>query len=112
LPNDQGIRAFEVDAPKTQAVKCHVLEKCGFDPSRRALFLWEGVTMYLDRAAIEATLRKISSTAKGSVVAFDSFTTEALTSRALDWRYGRLTTKAAKEALRFGVDSSPPSSVR
>jgi methyltransferase (TIGR00027 family) len=135
LPNDRRIRVFEVDAPKTQAVKRDVLEKCGIDssrvtfvaadfetddwlarlvtaglaPNRPALFLWEGVTMYLNRAAIEATLRKIASFAKGSVVAFDYFTTEALTSRALYWRYGRFATKAAREPLRFGVDSSPPS---
>lgn len=83
-----------------------------FDPSRPALFLWEGVTMYLERTAVEGTLRKIASTAKGSVVAFDYFTTEALTSRALYWRYGRFATKAAGEPLRFGVDSTPPSSKR
>jgi methyltransferase (TIGR00027 family) len=137
-PDDPRIRAFEVDAPRTQAVKRDVLEQsgidsskvtfvaadfetedwlarlvaAGFDPSRPAVFLWEGVTMYLERAAVEATLRKIASTAKESVVAFDYFTTEALTSRALYWRYGRFATKAAGEPLKFGVDSSPPSSKR
>ena len=85
------------------------LTGAGFDPGERTLFLWEGVTMYLDRAAVEETLRKIASTAQGSVVAFDYFTTEALESRALYWRYGRAATNAAGEALKFGVDSTPPS---
>ena len=86
LPNGPRVRAVEVDTPKTQAVKRDVLEKSGIDssrvtlvaadfakedwlarlaavgfaPSRPAVFLWEGVTMYLERAAVEATLRKIA----------------------------------------------------
>jgi methyltransferase (TIGR00027 family) len=138
LPRRAGLRIFEVDAPKTQAVKRDVLERtgidssrvdfvaadfgkddwlacleaAGFDPGRPALFLWEGVTMYLARTAVETTLRKIASTAKRSTVAFDYFTTEALTSRAPYWRYARLATQAAGEPLTFGVDSRPPSRER
>jgi methyltransferase (TIGR00027 family) len=134
LPSDSRVRVFEVDSPPTQRVKRETLEKAGiasgavtfvpadfekedwlarltaagFDPGERTLFLWEGVTMYLDRAAVEDTLRKIASTAPGSVVAFDYFTTEALQSRSLYWRYGRAATKAAGEPLKFGVDSTPP----
>ncbi|MGH7330049.1 MAG: SAM-dependent methyltransferase, partial [Polyangiaceae bacterium] len=80
---------FEVDHPATQATKVHntrnlskipreiryvkvdfekddvgeKLEACGFDASAPAVFVWEGVTMYLEREAIEktlATLRRIS----------------------------------------------------
>jgi O-methyltransferase involved in polyketide biosynthesis len=65
--------------------------------------------MYLDRTAVESTLRKIASTAKGSVLVFDYFTTEPLRSRGLYWRYGRAATRAAGEPLRFGIDSTPPS---
>jgi methyltransferase (TIGR00027 family) len=135
LPAGTKVRLFEVDSPRTQLVKRETLEKAGidssgvtfvpadfekqdwlacltaagFDPGERTLFLWEGVTMYLDRAAVEDTLRKIASTAYGSVVAFDYFTTETLESRALYWRFGRATTKAAGERLKFGIDSTPPS---
>ncbi len=138
LPNDTRVRVFEVDSPQTQIVKRETLKKAGidssgvtfvpadfekedwlacltaagFDPGKRTLFLWEGVTMYLDREAIEDTLRKIASTAHGSVVAFNYVTTEPLESRALHWRYGRATSKAAGETLKFGVDSTPPSRER
>ncbi len=138
LPKDARVRSFEVDAPKTQAIKREMLSKtsidstgvtfvsadfekenwltrlvdAGFDPCKPALFLWEGVVNYLDREAVEATLRKIASTAKGSVVAFDYLTTEVLESQALYWRYARAATRAAGEPLKFGIDSTPPSSER
>ncbi|ATB43652.1 hypothetical protein CYFUS_009132 [Cystobacter fuscus] len=138
LPKDGRVRAFEVDMPKTQALKREMVEKAGiesarvtfvsadfekedwlerledagFDAGRPALFLWEGVTMYLERQAVEDTLRKIASTARGSVVAFDYFTTEPLESRALYWRMARATTQASGETLKFGVDCSPPLSER
>ncbi len=85
------------------------LVQAGFDSNQSAVFLWEGVTMYLDRASVESTLRKIASTAKGSVVVFDYFTVEALRSPGPYWRYGRAATRAAGEPLRFGIDSTPPS---
>ncbi len=104
LPKEVQVRSIEIDTPKTQAAKRQILDKAGinssgvtfvpanfetedwltklmdagFDPSKPALFIWEGVTPYLDREAVEATLRKIAATAKGSVVAFDYFTTEVL----------------------------------
>jgi methyltransferase (TIGR00027 family) len=138
LPNDIEVRVFEVDSPQTQMVKRETLQKvgidssgvtfvaadfekddwlacltaAGFDPGERTLFLWEGVTMYLNRETVEDSLRKIASTAPGSAVAFDYFTTETLESRAPYWRYGRAATKATGETLKFGVDSTPPSRER
>lgn len=132
------VRAFEVDAPRTQAVKREVLARAGIDTAgvafvaadfetedwlakliaagfRRdqpAFFLWEGVTIYLERAAVEAALRTIAGTAGGSVVAFDYFTTEALESGSLYWRFGRAATRAAGEPLKFGIDSTPPARER
>jgi methyltransferase (TIGR00027 family) len=138
LPDDTRVRVFEVDSPQTQTVKRDTLERAGidsgavtfvpadfekqdwlacliaagFDPAEPTLFLCEGVTMYLEPEAVEDTLRKIASTAPGSAVAFDYFTTEALESRALYWRFGRAAAKSAGETLRFGVDSTPPSRER
>lgn len=138
LPKDARVQSFEVDAPKTQAIKREMLQKAGidsfgvtfvaanfekedwlsrlmdagFDTSKPALFLWEGLIMYLDWEAVEDTLRKIASTARGSLVAFDYFTTEVLESRALYWRFARASTRAGGEPLKFGIDSTPPSSER
>jgi methyltransferase (TIGR00027 family) len=135
LPCPGQIRCFEVDTPQTQATKRQLLRKAGidstgitfvpadfetedwlarlveagFDPHRPAVFLWEGVIMYLDRPAVESTLRKIAGTAKGTVLVFDYFTVEPLRSPGLYWRYGRAATRAAGEPLRFGIDSAPPS---
>jgi methyltransferase (TIGR00027 family) len=88
------------------------LSDAGFDPGKPALFIWEGVTMYLDRAAVEDTLCKIASAAKGSVVAFDYFTTEVLESDALMMRSIRASLRAGGEPLKFGIDSTPPSRER
>jgi methyltransferase (TIGR00027 family) len=138
LPADTRVRSFEVDARRTQAVKRKMLDEAaidvskvtfvpadfekddwlallvdaGFDLRRPALFLWEGVMVYLDREAVEDTLRKIASTAKGSIVAFDYFTTVPVESNELYWRYGRAATKAAGEPFKFGIDSAPPTRER
>jgi methyltransferase (TIGR00027 family) len=138
LSKDARVRSFEVDAPKTQGAKRELLNKAsvdssevtfvaadfekddwlarlveaGFDLGKPALFLWDGVMIYLDREAVETTLRKIASTAAGSVVAFDYYTTESLESPALYWRFARAATKAAGEPLKFGIDSTPPSRER
>jgi methyltransferase (TIGR00027 family) len=138
LPKTTQVRCYEVDTPQTQAIKRQTLEKAevdasgvtfvaadfekedwlvnlvgaGFDPDQPALFLLEGVIIYLDREAVENTFRKIASLAKGSVVAFDFYTSVVFESQELYWRYARATTKAAGEPLRFGFDSTPPSSER
>jgi len=138
LPEEMKIQvqSFEVDTLSTLTLKREVLQKvgintngvafviadfeqedwlsqlvdAGFDTQEPALFLWEGVTPYLDRAAVESTLRTIASTAKGSVIAFDYFTTEMLESQALHLRIVRASLRAGGEPLKFGIDSTPPSS--
>jgi methyltransferase (TIGR00027 family) len=138
LPENSGIKSFEIDMPNTQSIKRGLLEKAGidttgvvfvsadfekddwfkelvdagFDTAKPAFFLWEGVTMYMDRQAIESTLRKIASTAAGSAVAFDYFTDESLLSDEFYWKFARVSTKAAGEPLKFGFDSTPPSGER
>lgn len=134
LPKDSRVRSFEVDTPKTLAVKRETLAKAGIDASRvtfvaadfekddwlarlveegfdarePALFLWEGVLIYLDAEAVEDTLCKIGTTAKGSVLAFDYFTSESIESNDSYWRFARWSTKAAGEPLKFGIDATPP----
>jgi methyltransferase (TIGR00027 family) len=83
LPCLRGVRVFEVDHPATQARKRaavgaagagvtyvpvdflrtrveDALAAAGCAPGRSTLFLWEGVTNYLDAAAVDATLRTIA----------------------------------------------------
>ena len=45
-----------------------VLARCGIGPGEPAFFSWLGVTMYLEEAAIDATLRAIAAFAPGSEV--------------------------------------------
>jgi methyltransferase (TIGR00027 family) len=132
-PQDR-MRCFEIDLPRTQAHKLAMLEKAGlsarlatyvsadfetedwmnkivaagFDPGRRALFLWEGVTMYLDRDSVGATLRRIAGTAPGSVVAFDYFARETIASRSPYMRFARAAARFVGEPLTFGIDNTPP----
>jgi methyltransferase (TIGR00027 family) len=134
LPAGTRVRCFEVDTPRTQAFKREMLEKAGvdtsrvtyvpadfleedwfeklvdvgFEPDKPSFFLWESVTMYLDREAVESTLRKIAGTAAGSVVAFDYFSAEVIESRSLFMRYARAAINATGEPWRFGIDNTPP----
>ena len=102
LQHDRRIRCFEVDLAGTQQLKLKLLHQCGvdtsgvtfvsanfltddwldnlvragFNPTKPTIFLWEGVTYYLSREAMEQTFRTIATTAPGSVVVFDYATGE------------------------------------
>jgi len=135
LPPGVGIRCFEVDTPKTQAFARAMLRKAGidashvtfvaadferedwfqklvsagFEPDKPTFFLWEGVTPYLDRQAVESTLRKLAGTAPGGAVAFDYFSTDLFHDRSLFWLYGRAALQAFGEPLGgFGIDTTRP----
>ncbi|NNL48614.1 MAG: class I SAM-dependent methyltransferase [Acidimicrobiia bacterium] len=99
---------FEVDAPATQAVKRAAVEKAGldasgvvfvpcdfnrqswldalknhgFDSDKRTVILWEGVTMYLQKHAIDRTFGAVADLPAGSSIAFDFFSREWLESAA------------------------------
>jgi methyltransferase (TIGR00027 family) len=127
------IRAFEVDHPATQARKlaglrrifggrlpAHVtfvpvdfntqslqvrLLECGYDPALRTLFIWEGVTQYLQPEAVDATLAFIAQhSGPGSTVVFDYVYSHAVKTvshselRSMH-RYQRLT----GESIVFGI---------
>jgi methyltransferase (TIGR00027 family) len=133
LPPSLQVRCFEVDAAPTQTFKLQMLDRAridarqvvfvsadferddwlarlldsGFDPTRRTFFLWESVTMYLDPQAVESTLRRIASTAPGSAVAFDYFSTELLQRRSLLWSYARGVLRLIGEPFgTFGIDNT------
>ncbi len=134
LPRGTSVRSFEVDLPATQAVKRRVLIQAGVDTGgvtfvpadfgnddwltrlveagldleRPAVFIWEGVIIYLDQAAVEDTLRKVAGCARGTIIAFDYFSSVAVDSSEPYWRFARAATRRAGEPIRFGIDATPP----
>ena len=123
----EGIAAFEVDFPATQARKRSILEKTpgwpfphvryipvdfinetleeaiqksDFRPDRKTFFLWEGVTFYLTGEAVQKTLSFIRRTAApGSRISFDylHFMPETRP-------YTRKTWHDREEPLLWGID--------
>jgi methyltransferase (TIGR00027 family) len=135
LQHDRRIRCFEVDLPKTQQMKRDLLHRCGVDTSRikfvaanfltdnwldnltkagfdagkPTFFLWEGVTYYLSREAMEKTFRTIATIAPGSVVVFD-YATEAVLKlrRSPRGLVAKAILKAVRESQTFWISSEPP----
>jgi methyltransferase (TIGR00027 family) len=135
LQHNQRIRCFEVDLPKIQQMKRELLHQCGvdtsgikfvsanfltdnwldnlakagFDPRKPTFFLWEGVTYYLSREAMETTFRTIAAIAPGSVVVFD-YATDAnrKTYRRPLRHLDKAIMKAVREPQTFWISSEPP----
>jgi methyltransferase (TIGR00027 family) len=62
----------------TQNLEQRLLE-CGYDEHLKTLFIWEGVVMYLNEAAVEDTLNFITNhSIQGSRVVFDYIYTALL----------------------------------
>lgn len=127
-----GVRVFEVDHPATLARRVELaarafpsarpstrvaidfdreqlagaLAGAGHDRTRRTLFLWEGVTMFITAAAVDRVLTSVASCVPGSTIAFDYVDRSAL-ERPQD-HYGGA--EAARhfartgEAWSFGLD--------
>lgn len=101
----RAIKTFEVDHPATQASKIERVKRifgeipghvvyvaidfnhetldqllgAGFDPEVQTLFIWEGVTLYLDQEAVEGTLSWVHlHAAPGSAMIFDYQDTSTL----------------------------------
>jgi methyltransferase (TIGR00027 family) len=135
LPEGTPVRCFEVDMPRTQALKREVLARAGVDAARvtfvpadfeeedwleklleagfsldvPSFFSWESVAMYLEREAVESTLRTIAGTAPGGALAFDYLSTRMVEGPSNPyWRYSRAWLKATGEPWKFGIDATPP----
>jgi methyltransferase (TIGR00027 family) len=135
LQHNHRIRCFEVDLPKTQQLKLKLMHQCrvdtsgitfvtanlltddwrdnlvraGFDPARPTFFLWEGVTYYLSREAMEKTFRTIAMSAPGSVVVFD-YGTDAVNKlyRKPLGRLHKAILQVVRESQTFWIPSEPP----
>ena len=135
LPELANTRVLELDLPHVQASKrtrlgqrlaalpshvCFVpidfnlqpfdtaLAASGFDASQPALFVWEGVSQYLQPVAVDAVLRTIASLAPGSELVFTYVLEEAVTGRFRADRseaFGKVTRRLPEPWL-FGIDPS------
>jgi methyltransferase (TIGR00027 family) len=84
-----------------------VLTQAGYLDAQQTLFLWEGVTMYLEAEAVDGTLDFIrKSAAEGSIVVFDYVRASVL--RYENSLYGekeiRGTVARAEEGWIFGIE--------
>lgn len=97
IPGIETVKYFELDLPELQAAKRAAidkkleglppnvtlvpidfdrqdlgeeLEKAGYDLSSRTLFIWEGVTQYISREAVDSTLKYVARAAIGSRIVF------------------------------------------
>jgi methyltransferase (TIGR00027 family) len=135
LQHNRRICCFEVDLSKTQKMKRELLLQCGvdtrsvkfvpanfltddwfenlvkagFDPRKPTFFLWEGVTYYLSREAMEKTFRTIARSAPGSVVVFDYATDANIKAyRKPPGLLQKAYLKAVREPQTFWISSEPP----
>jgi methyltransferase (TIGR00027 family) len=53
----------------TQSLEC-ILTGTAFDPSKRVVFIWEGVTQYISEEAVRRTLAFVGNSAPGSILMF------------------------------------------
>ncbi len=136
LPQDAGVTVFEVDARGTQAVKREALGDAGidvagvvfvsadfnqepwldalnrhdFNPTLPTFFLWEGVTYYLDKPAIDATLAAVGQQcAPGSQIAFDYFDEQFSAGQGSFFARGAgMAVRAIGEPFTFGISTHTP----
>jgi len=127
------VQVFEVDHPATQRVKRQRLERAighvpehvvfvpvdflidsldqrllesGYDPHRKTLFIWEGVTQYLDAEAVDRTLAFVAhNSAPGSAIVFDYIEKEALeaSQKRPEVRTMERARRISGEGLTFGI---------
>jgi methyltransferase (TIGR00027 family) len=124
-------RVFELDLPQTQEYKKKrvrevfgalpghvtyvpidfakqelgaVLAAAGYDRKKKTIFIWEGVTMYIPEAGVDATLRAVARNAvPGSLIVFDYFLQSALQSRTSVLREVAKNVAAVGEPFVFGM---------
>lgn len=125
---------YELDAPTTQEEKKKILQKhniphpgnlvfvpinfntdnledtlllSGYDPKRKTLFIWEGVTMYIPEKAVKDTLSFIKhNSGAESTLAFDYFFESVINGTCTSYGADKLAESASKlsEHFKFGIE--------
>ena len=129
---DGGLEIFELDQATTQQHKLKYLKKAGletahvtfvetdfsqdtlfstlveagYDPAKRTIFLWEGVTLYLGEAAVRNTLRRVkANAAAGSIIVADIYALSFVTGEYAPGLKASLPIlDTTDEQLAFGID--------
>jgi methyltransferase (TIGR00027 family) len=133
LPRIDKMRVFEVDLSKVQINKKAKLANClgglppnvafvpidfnidslesafaptSYDPSKRAVFIWEGVTQYIPEDAVRKTLAFVGKSASGSRIAFTYVLKSIIDGNSDVPGARRLMTEVAKQGAPwiFGLD--------
>ncbi len=126
-----GLAVFELDQPNTQQIKREVIERAGidaafirfvpvdfnredwcqellaaeFEPSKKTLFLWEGVTPYLEESEVNQALQLMSKiSAPGSVIALDLYSWSFVS--LIRKRAGGMYKSMSGETFHSGLDFS------
>ena len=134
LPGMERVQVFEVDLPavqddKKKKVAKHlgrlpenvsfipidfdtqtleaVFASTAFDPSRPAVFVWEGVTQYITEQAVRQTLSFVGKSAPGSVIVFTYVLKSIIERRSDIPGVDKVMDVIAKDALWiFGLEPS------
>ena len=88
----------------------NVLVEAGFECNKKTLFIWEGVTYYLDSNSVNSTLKTIGKFCQNeSIIAFDymaEITKEKMTNYfGVNKFYDTMNEQHANESLKFTLDS-------
>ena len=104
--NTAHVRFVEVDF-STQSWYEN-LEAAGYDPHKKTLFLWEGVTLYFSEQDVRNTLREMQShSAAGSVAVTDFYARRFVQGETFPgMKISIQALKMTDEELGFGVDFS------
>lgn len=95
------VRTVAVDFQR-EDLETRLLEE-GYRADARTCFIWSGVTMYLDREAVEETLRVIGRAAPGSHVLFDAVVKREF--ERPEYEKAREMFRKWGEAIRFTIDT-------
>ena len=131
---DSDLALFELDQAKTQQLKrkylakadidaSHVhfaevdfatehwyeaLEAVGYDPTKKSIFLWEGVTLYLAEKDVRKTIQEVKAyTGSGSTLVCDLYAKKFVEGGyAPGMKSSQKMLKMTNEAFGFGLDFS------
>ncbi len=133
ITKDKSIRVFELDQPATIDIKVETLKSAkiehnwityipvdyeneswtekllssGFDKSKRTLFVWQSVSLFLEEASVRESLKKMAELCSdGSIVVQDLYSKAFISGEASKAvkRASRMIEK--REPWRFGLDMS------